>query len=111
MPKMDPNDGKSFKPGHTPQPDLVFPDFGNAQLTDPTILLILTVDKFGVVKLWNQPKTPAGEKFKQRGNAPYPTGPIYDTGVIEMAIYANPNNTKEIELGAWLPGNPRICGT
>jgi hypothetical protein len=110
MAKMDPNDGKSFKAGHEEIPNAVFPVFGNGELDDSTILLVLTVDKFGKVKLWNHPRTPAGEKFKQRGNRPYPTGRIYDTGVIEMAIYETPGATT-IELGAWLPGNPRICGT
>jgi hypothetical protein len=110
MPKMDPTDGKTFKPGHMASPGTAFNDFTTSDLNDPAILLILTVDKFGKVRLWNNQATPAAEKFKQRV-APYHTADLYDTGVIEMAIYANPDNPKDIELGAWLPGNPRICGT
>lgn len=103
--------GDTFKQGNeSVQPGEDMPIFLPSMLERDDIVLIMTVESNGMVTVYNHPKV--SERLKSIDDKhPYPTGKLYDTCVLTMAIYADENDPQVLRLGAWNPGPPRRCST
>jgi hypothetical protein len=113
MPRMQPVPlGDTFKQGNTPaqpgQTDLTAPDFNFAAMgSRADIALIITVETNGKVTFYNHPATP--EKLKNMEQLhPYPTGKLYDTYVLTLAIYEDEHDASILRVGGWNAGPPRV---
>lgn len=105
--------GDRFKQGNqVTRPGQQAPDFDFTAMEGRTdIALIMTVETNGKVTIYNHPQT-AADKLKSSDHLhPYPTGALYDTCVITMAIYADATDPTILRLGAWSPGPPLRCYT
>lgn len=103
--------GDRFKQGNqVVEPGQQAPDFDFTAMVNRTdIALIMTVETNGMVTIYNHPKT-APVKLQSLDHLhPYPTGKLYDTCVVTMAIYADETDPAILKLGAWNPGPPLRC--
>ncbi len=113
MSRMHPTNGRAFQQGNQelgrdePASDFNF----QSMQTRQDIALIMTVQTNGMVTIYNHPNRTSEDKLRLRTDQPYPTGALYDTYVVTMAIYAEAGNASVIRLGAWSPGPPKKCYT